>query len=77
MDTLSRTAESTHAADELVNIVDGLIAEFEARGWLRAASVGEQLVCEVYAAIGVPVPKQRVALIEKTLGLDLTRRQTT
>ena len=67
---------SRDAVENMIDIVDGLIGEFEARGWLQVASVAEQLICEIYSAADIEVPTERVEIIEKMLRHDLSRRRS-
>lgn len=64
------------AAGMIANL-DSFIGEYEARGWLKAAAIGEELVCEIYQRLGVVMPKDRVARIEALLDQNLTRKQST
>lgn len=65
------TADAT--ADRILVDLDSYIGEFEARGWLKAATIAEDLVCTIYAKLGREVPKERAAQIEAMLSQDLTR----
>ncbi len=56
--------------ETIVQQLDSLIGELEARGWLRAAAKAESLICQVYEDCDVLIPPQRFERIEVSLGRD-------
>lgn len=61
----------------MIASLDSFIAEFEARGWLKAAATSEELVCEIYQRLGCVMPAERIAKIEALLDQTLTRKPST
>lgn len=55
----------------LVTALDQQIAVFESRGWNKAASIAEELVCQIYANCGVEVPAARLDAVTQLIDLDL------
>jgi hypothetical protein len=51
--------EGVAAVEAMVAQIDAQIDRCEARGWLRAAAKGEELICCIYAEAGIAVPDDR------------------
>jgi hypothetical protein len=61
----------------MIASLDSFIGECEARGWLKAAAIGEELVCEIHQRLGIVMPTDRIEKIEALLDQSLTRKQST
>lgn len=70
-------AEVDEVAAGMIASLDALICEFESRHWLKAAALGEELVCEIYDRLGMAMPEDRAAKIEASLGQAQTKTPST
>lgn len=61
----------------MIASLNALICEFESRHWLKAAALGEELVCEIYDRLGMAMPEDRAAKIEASLGQAQTKMPST
>lgn len=71
------TAAGDAVASAMLATLDSYIGEFEARGWLSETAIAEELVCAIYARLGIAMPEERVARIEALLDQDLSRTPST
>lgn len=62
------------SAAQMVAQLDQQIGIFEGRGWLKAAAIAEELVCQIYADSGIDVPAARLETLTKLIGHDLKLR---
>lgn len=63
--------------DELLESLEGVLVKLNSRGWLVAAAKMEDVICEVYSALGRKMPDERLAEAERNVAGRATtlRRQ--
>jgi hypothetical protein len=64
---MAKEAAKANEDDALLAAIDGVIVEFQRRGWLVAAAKGEDVMNEVLRLLGRTMSTSRVSDIERAL----------